>query len=373
MADYFYDALTGRRLTSAVALKGGKMWFSLHLDGVQENRPNPVLTTDPNATFAATPDPAVKELSYRWNDKEKFWVFNYLLDTAKILGPDVRSITSAGTWAASMRIDYSAAPPTDKAATRKKIVEEALSHVANAHYLWGTAGNTTDLPDGNPPLKMKTAELREISLDAKTTTRDKVLGIYMAFQKTFDGYNSCAGRCNRSGANFPRINSAQLDKYLKNIAELAPKATKGGLPPFFADADFYPRKYHFRNNIENNGNFVFGESCIGRRHFDCIGLVNYCYAKYFTKSNFSFSIEQIQDTNGQTGFIPVADSAPAMDADVIIPKDTTLHIAMLYVKADGSASIVQATQTEVGLTNTDAYVPDKWDRFRLLGTYLKDV
>ena len=269
-------------------------------------------------------------------------------------------------WSTPLVINIGAAPPPDKskAATRKSIVDLARTFVRDAHYLWGTAGNMPGQANGNPGGgKLSAASLRAPALGINEQERTKVLGVCMAVQPTIDGYNTCAGRSSR-------YTSADLSSYLEaRKADIAAgrndQTSWSGAPP----QNLHPRKFYFRSALQNNGNVVWGESCVGVRHFDCVGLVNYCYARHWYKPNFGLDIAAFR--NAIQGTAPVTNANDRMDADILI-KSGDKHIAMLYKSGDAWL-VVQATDTRSGLSDGEVFDPDLWDRFRMNGAFLTDI
>jgi hypothetical protein len=247
---------------------------------------------------------------------------------------------------------------------RTSIVTLARSFVATAHYLWGTAGNVTGLPNGNPGGgKISAAQMRDFGLDPGTTDRDKVMAVCTAVQSHFDGYNTCAGRSELYKGERPDL-TAFLDSCRKEVdAGNNDQATWQGAG---SQNRLFPRKYYFRSKPQGE---VWGESCAKVRHFDCVGLVNYCYASHFYKPGFGFDISKYRDPT--IGTQPVISKSDLMDGDIIIPKDDG-HIAMIYQKG-GSWFIVQAEETIKGLTDTAPFNADKWDRFRMQGAFLRSM
>jgi len=270
---------------------------------------------------------------------------------------------------------------------RRSIVALARNMVkANCHYLWGTAGNTPGNADGNPGGgKQATARMRDASNDTKSTDAKTALAFRMAVQDQVDGYNTCAGRS--SALNLPAASDAEVTQYLDTVKDFLTKSgktlaminqskTQSSLPA--GRNNLYPRKYAFRGLSATT---VWGEPCEGVRHFDCVGLVNYCYA-YHWKSNTPFgldillwaSVERELDSNNNwvaknkttptfingnsaVGSV-VSDPHDVMDGDVVV-KASLGHIAMVYL--DGNKpKIVQAEDTQDGLNDSADYKPDSW-------------
>ena len=298
------------------------------------------------------------------------WNAIYEIDTARIGSRVLHAYDGSRDYSAPVSIVSRGAvpaPTTDKAAVRRRIVELARTFVADSHYLWGTRGNRPGYSDGNPGGgKSSAAKMRAPSFDKASVQRDTVLAVCMAVQPQFSGYNTCAGRCARFRLT---PTSAELDAYLaartKDADDCRYERNWEGLGP---QRNLHPRKYHFINNIQNGGREVWGESCYDRPHFDCVGLVNYCIGKFWKNGSFGLDIVKFRDPT--MGLAEVKSASDVMDADVIVAKDNS-HIAMVY-NANGAWKIVQAADTEHGLTDSDAFVAGNWDRFRVAGRYLVD-
>ena len=114
-----------------------------------------------------------------------------------------------------------------------------------------------------------------------------------------------------------------------------------------------------------------GESCVGVRHFDCVGLVNYCYARHWANPKIPFGMDIKDFREAKAGTTPVTNKNDRMDADILIVRPSK-HIGMLYRNGD-NWFVVQATDTIYGLSDDSPFDPDKWDRFRMNGAFLKEM
>jgi hypothetical protein len=356
----FYDPKTGQPMTSVKAFNGATVRVGLWGGG--PNKEVLKVTTRTIDSTPGQPDPAVTLVSA---DKAN-WKWVYDIDTSKAASRTVRALHGSGDYAAPVNLvslGNAPAASKDKAETRKRIVDLARTFVADAHYLWGTGGNTPGQSDGNAGGgKTSAATIRKYSLDAKATQQDLVLAVNVAFQAKFDGYSSCAGRCNRFS------DAPNLEDYLNarrnDVASGKPDSEWSGAG---SGNKLHPRKYYFRGKLADAGNVVWGESCRGVRHFDCIGLVNYCYAKFWKGGGaFGRSIEDMATANA--GNVPISNPSDLMDADILI-KPPAKHIALLY-NAGGVWRVVQASQTQDGLSDGEVYVPSAWSRYRTLSQCL---
>jgi hypothetical protein len=278
---------------------------------------------------------------------------------------------------------------------KSSIVRMARSMVrAKCHYLWGTAGNTPGKSDGNPGGgKTAAAQIRDASINQTTTDEKAAIGFRMAYQNPVGGYNTCAGRSSKCmqptdpkalGAYLTGVND-YLTRNGTTLAAINTAKRQADLPK--GPNGLYPRKYWF----QSLSGVVWGEPCDGVQHFDCVGLINYCYA-YHWKTDTPFgldimmwaSVDRVSDGKGgwklsdpqnpsfNTGHgfgSVITDPHDLMDGDVIV-KSKLEHIAMIYMDGN-NAKIVQAEDTQDGLTDTADYVPANWkQRIRVPEIYL---
>jgi hypothetical protein len=358
----FYDLSTGEAITTLAYKKGVK--FRLGLDGggpPPKNEPLNVTTVtakSPSDLLKAA-DPAVKLIK---EDPKGSRKFVYEIDPSKMQGSSLRAC-----WNGS---DYSA-PVTVSAESmleiRRSIVDMALSFVDDSHYLWGTGGNEPGVSNGNPGGgKHSAAQMRKYSLDKTAAARDSVLAVCTAWCP-IGGYSTCAGRSGRPGVGV--ATAPDIDDFIKTCNDAIAKGktdqttwTGAGIRK-----DLFPRKYYWQGVAQENSRVVWGESCDEVRHFDCVGLVNYCYAQHWYQPNFGLDI--IAFRNANQGTTQITDSKNLMDADILI-KPGNGHIGMLYQDDDDEWYVVQATQSTIGLTDDSEFVAGNWDRFRMSDAYL---
>jgi hypothetical protein len=357
----FFDASTGAGITSLTVTMGSKFKIGLYGgDGVGK-RLN-VTTAPQTGGDGNANDPAVE-----LNEDRGDWNLIYEIDSNRIKSPIVRACWNGADYSAPVTLNMRSTSGFGKAAVRKSIVDLARSFVRNAHYLWGTAGNRPPLSDGNVGGgKSGAAKMRAYSLSKTNSDRDNVLGVCMAVQDRFDGYNTCAGR-----AGVRPSPPADLDQFLSECQRRidAGQLSQTEWPGAGPSNSLYPRKYHFKGVLQANGAVIWGESCNGVPHFDCVGLVNYCYAKHWDQASFGVGIEVYKDPK-ILSTVQITNAQDRMDADILIPKGATNHIGMLY-NSGGTWLIVQAVGTTVGLTEDAVFNPESWDRYRLPDDHLK--
>ncbi len=348
----FFDASSGKDITALQITKGSKFRIGLYGGAPGGVRLN--VTTAREGADAKAPDPAVRFIT-----EQGSWRLIYEIDASRIQSEKVRACWDGNDYSAPVALTTVAAAGGGKAGVRLAIVQLARTFVPSAHYLWGTAGNTPGNAEGNPGGgKMAAAVMRPFSLSTTEKEKEKVLGVCMAVQPRFDGYNTCAGRS--------RGRTGNLEEFLKACQAKADAGQTDQTTWPGAAGNLFPRKYHFRGDPAAGGAVVWGESCVGVRHFDCIGLVNYCYAKHWYKGAFGLDIKFFR--NPQCGAVAMTGSTDLMDADILI-KPGDVHIGMLY--RNGQAwSVVQAESTENGLTDTAVFHAAEWDRFRMQDAFL---
>jgi hypothetical protein len=131
--------------------------------------------------------------------------------------------------------------------------------------------------------------------------------------------------------------------------------------PGFGPFQLHPRRHFFGGTLKEN-QIVWGESCVGRRHFDCVGLVNFCYEEHTRKvGGWAFEIKQY--LNGVIGTIDNGKLAPSkvLDGDIVARVGPPNHIGLL-AHVGGKVLVIQAPDTVTGLTGTEVYDPAKWDK-----------
>ncbi len=357
----FFDVSTGESITRLEFKKGVK--FRVGLDGggpPPKNEPLNVTTATAQAPsdLLKAADPAVKLIK---EDPKGSRKFTYEIDPAKMQGTQIRAC-----WNGS---DYSA-PVAVVSLTvleiRKSIVDMALSFVDDAHYLWGTAGNEPGVANGNPGGgKHSAGQMRKYSLDKAATARDSVLAVCTACC-SIGGYSTCAGRSARIGVGV--ATPPDLDDFIKSCNDAIAKGKTDQTTWDGAGIrkDLFPRKYYWQGAPQANSQVVWGESCDETRHFDCVGLVNYCYAQHWYQPNFGLDIAAFRNEN--QGTTQITDAKDRMDADILI-KPGNVHIGMLY-QDDDKWYVVQATGTTIGLTDDSEFVAGSWDRYRMADAYL---
>lgn len=381
---HFFDPLDNSPLKELkvavhdVALVGLKLAGGQHLN----------VTTWGDLRAFEDSDPAVR-LVHSTFDEEVYEVVGLLARSNKLRACRPRRGFSSQQNASILGYDGNALPfapdveialhrepnVSGKANVRKHIVDLARSFVGRSHYLWGTAGNRPGFADGNHT-HARAATIRPARIDAAVTLSaspasgdaDTTLGIRQAAQGLFDGYNSCAGRSALYQGSFTQ---AELDEYLKARKADREAGKSDRLWPGMGPSNLYPRRFwkSFHEDGKLKGKMsaiVYGEPCQDVHHFDCVGLVNYCYAHYWRNPPVEIAIVDWPNFAREA-----TNDGNLMDADIVIPKDGG-HIAMIYDAGGGTWKVVQAEETIKGLTDSESYKPSKWDRYRVPASSLID-
>jgi len=246
-----------------------------------------------------------------------------------------------------------------KLVARRRVAEVACSVVGH-HYLKGAKGARPNLKDG--------AECRKGNVTLGKDPSLKTLAWYAAVAefdntpKVPDGAPKppketvlcvCGGNYSLAGQGNIFTPGADLDAYLKDQkpsdpgrcysrAGLTPRRVKGG-----GDGDPY----------------VWGRSCDGWRHFDCLGLVDFALWKFRSSEDLN-TRSVAQWATSAEGSKRMAADDPPLDGDLVAVG--THHIGMIYLKGE-KAFVVQAKQTSEGVNAVDAYNPGSWTggRWRL--------
>ncbi len=354
----FFNAITGDGITTLEVRKGSKFLLGLEGGGPAPKYERLNVTTCPAAAGdpkLAAKDPAVHLTK---DPGKSIWKFIYEIDSTKMQGTSIRACCDGSDYATPVAVTIESTLEI-----RKSIVTLARSFVQTAHYLWGTAGNEPGKANGNSGGgKLMAARMLNYSLDKNATAQKSVLAVCTAVQSAVDGYNTCAGRSSKS------TETPDLDAFLKACQDAMAKGKTDQTTWDGAGVkkNLFPRKYYWKGVIQNSGSCTWGESCDEVRHFDCVGLVNYCFARHYYKTDFGLGISAYRDDkNGVT--TGVTDDKDLMDADILI-KPGDGHIGMLY--NNGGWFVVQAVGTAIGLTDTESFNPSAWIRRRMKSDWL---
>ncbi|MBK8344719.1 MAG: C40 family peptidase [Bacteroidetes bacterium] len=235
-----------------------------------------------------------------------------------------------------------------------------------AHYLWGSAGDIPELESSGlsqpsikqyPPNSGNELQIAHI-YDQNQVTNNQQPNILAAETSVGNKKYICAGSYNSLGGpvvDFSNPEDAnQLAEYLSALDGIAPSEWQ------IERLGFTPRMH--------NSKVVWGQNCCGVRHFDCVGLVNYCV----TKALGRLVIYEIHDwAVANSGTINVAKDAPPANGDLLFlgTGPNYHHIALLYADDDGNGIVLQAADTDLGLTSSP-YDPNMWNERRSITSVL---
>ncbi|BDC51508.1 hypothetical protein F183_A38240 [Bryobacterales bacterium F-183] len=152
----------------------------------------------------------------------------------------------------------------------RQMVNQYLDQAEGAHYLHGSFGNHPGFSNGHPVWyhRLSMPEDRYGDTPTRNPQPPRIHSAVCASDVT----TFCCGR--------PRTATA-LPCVPRNIAE-SPAALR-----HFALTN-RPETYRWpRPDTENPGQLTFGESCQNKRHFDCIGLVNWVMWSIFLTTSIN--------------------------------------------------------------------------------------
>jgi hypothetical protein len=216
----------------------------------------------------------------------------------------------------------------DESLIKQSIIDLARKQAADgAHYLWGAAGNTPGQSDGahyRPSHVQLHPNVPDLTDQAGNGTKRAIPLVPTLFAGWVDssdqGKLACSGRAavkdvqdlnlalkiavkDALGLQLKSLTPAQLDEFKNNAKDAAKfrwPRPNGGL-----DRSAYPST-------------VWGESCVGVRHFDCIGLVNYCFSTILNE-DWQFGIDSfaVPDNARSAGFVEVKPLSTAKSCDIV--------------------------------------------------------
>ena len=271
---------------------------------------------------------------------------------------------------------------------RKKLADFAVELAKQGcHYVTGGYGATPDRSDGHPKRTSNAALVKP----SFSSSDPAILAAKIS------GKRICKGRYKNGAVNGSHNpNKAQLGRYLDWIKDLdsagvAPKAWMGfktferfeddpkgsarigamGSLSSRAQAyiewhatrkvmpDVYPRKV--------GSQIILGEDCSKRRHFDCIGFVNYCISEVW-KSGWMFGYDQYKDKPKICNASEVKLGSGLKNGDLVLrdPKGSNpFHIGLV---CNNGSSVVNAKGSSVGM-GIDKFSSANWDYARRIMRY----
>jgi hypothetical protein len=187
---------------------------------------------------------------------------------------------------------------------------------------------------------------------AKVAHENKNLAVFAA-EMTVKQYCVCAGNyASFPGGRVANPTDNDLLTYLESLKGKPPSMWQNYFSHFTPRRAFGPAQ-----GGGLGGKLVWGQSCKGIRHFDCVGFISYCLWKatgqisqldikawHSPVAGSVFNLKPEKDKDGKTR--PATRPASLQDADIIIKADH--HIA--YVNAQGA--IFEAQDTHLGVRST---------------------
>jgi NlpC/P60 family len=249
----------------------------------------------------------------------------------------------------------------DPIAVRERIIELATDFADDhCHYVWGACGATPGGQDGSR------GRPGQVNLVTPARTDPANPAVFAACCGV-DGMMVCAGRYDEAnggieGGRPANPSDADLIAYLSGLDATDADSWE----PYF---DWFSPRIAIEKGKPPY--LVWGEDCRDIRHFDCVGLVNYCYdtamaelVPQWADRPWHLSIAQYND--------PISGTFPVSNGSLIAGDILTRgnhHIGLYVGDGDGSpdnpGTVVQAEQTSTGLQIRD-YVSGTWDARRRL-------
>ncbi|MDP3474702.1 hypothetical protein [Hydrogenophaga sp.] len=276
-------------------------------------------------------------------------------------------------------------PPLDNAASaRQKIAETAIKYLKEGgHFLFGAQGDMPGAANGHPLRPAST--MPATFIDRSHPSR---LGpsVNAAWRVTHLGTLGCMG-CPDKLRNpihsiipiEPRMQT--VEKYFAFIE----RAKNFGIPhknwPGFDLYESMPhafdaavtrqalqsicfnkgRKNRFPRRIAPDSNIFLGESCVGRRHYDCIGFVNFVLSRVL-KSDWRADITFYQSPSKRFSVTDLSNRKSdvillAREGDIVLKSADERHCG-ICVASDAGINVVQCQGMHSGLIKTR--LNDEW-------------
>lgn len=256
----------------------------------------------------------------------------------------------------------------------RRIMARVAREMNRAHYVHGAKGARPGQKDGaairpNSVLFEMITDPNNPSFFAATCTpsfkTDKEGKQILVNGKPVGDKHVCAGSYLGMGGTITTPTDQIMIDYLKSqdLSDTAKCWTKAGLTP-----------RRIQGSKEKNNSIVWGESCDGWRHFDCIGLVEFSVQFVYARGTVGGEIWQFASPQNVLGAKRITDIADIMEGDLVSKFDDGKyhHIGMVYFD-NGQPKIAQANETSIGVTINTVYDQASWNggRWRLPDGLLK--
>jgi len=235
---------------------------------------------------------------------------------------------------------------------KQAVIDLARAQVG-AHYLWGGAGNTPGNSDGasyRPSHVRLLDNVPDFDKPVKAGTFKGVPyvpSLYVAWVDSSDkGKLVCGGRC--ADGNVQKLPKA-LDMTDHDALQVKLRSMTQDQLDELKDNARDPDKYRWprpNGTLSANGynSTLWGESCVFVPHFDCIGLVNYCFSAILNTS-WSYGIGNFTQAASAkaNGFVEVSPISKAESCDIVTVGSE--HIGIVT----NLDTVIEASDTSVGV------------------------
>jgi hypothetical protein len=210
---------------------------------------------------------------------------------------------------------------------KQLVVKTAREQVTSgAHYLWSTAGNTPGQKDGakyRPGAAMLHPDVPDLNQPSSQPIPKAPFSpmAFAAWADTGDGKLVCAGKLlTPDVASRPLALGIPVHDALK----LTLKTIKPDQIDELKKNSAHPEQFRWprqNSTLDHpppaDAATIWGDSCIGKRHFDCIGLVNYCMSLALHKI-WQYGVENFAnpDYAKKAGFTQI-DFTQAQACDIV--------------------------------------------------------
>jgi hypothetical protein len=274
------------------------------------------------------------------------------------------------------------APPADVATARKRIAETAQRYLKEGgHFLIGAHGDMPGAANGHPMRPDYTKPATLLEWGHPLGLGPTVLGAWTRTGR--HGMLGCMGRAGRHGAAGTSLPPGDpllplLDTYMESIVAMRdvgiPLTRWPGFKTYLAHAiafsgatsfaafdalcpkeakasEVYPRRINPRGLIH------LGESCAGRRHYDCIGFVNFVLSKvlsakwkfdmeFYTRDSSTFKVTRFED-GSKSDVLSLAE-----EGDIVL-KDVSESHCGICTTFSNRVVVTNCRSMSLGLINSE--------------------
>jgi hypothetical protein len=217
---------------------------------------------------------------------------------------------------------------------RNRLMSIAASHLG-AHYLWGAAGARPGQLDGMPG--------RPGSVFMLTSPIDSGDIVHSVAGCNVAGRNTCAGKPWTPG-------QPDSPAYAQSVSDMSAETSGRSY-----------RTVHTAYRTVKKPGTILGERCDGKRHFDCVGFINYCLSAAFGEGyQFEICGAERDGYRGYANRFPAVTGA-GQAGDILIfggrqtarGDGTEIHAGGHHIGFDtGDGNMIHASETEYGVVRT---------------------